>query len=225
MKFIVLILSILLVSLSYILFRYFTNTTTILMPTTSLKNSNVPIPVKNITYSSRYALGIWVYVNSWDSNNTKLIFTLPGKINLYLDAMKPTLKLDFFINGNNGIAKTVPITNSFPLQKWVYITISVDNTFIDLYLDGKLLKSVKLDGIQSDATEENIYLGGIPAVKSDIVISRFFMWSNPLSLSQVWNEYLKGNGSTSSLFKFMTKYGVNINLMKDNVNTATYKLF
>jgi Concanavalin A-like lectin/glucanases superfamily len=225
MKLIVIVLGLLVVSLSYILFRYFTNTAVVLVSTSSLKAKNPPIPVKNITSSSRYALGIWVYVNSWDSNNEKTIYTLPGKIVLYLDQMKPSLKMNFFMNGNNGIAKTVTVTNNFPLQKWVYVTVSVDNSFVDLYLDGKLIKSIKLEGIQSNATEENIYLGGNPVTPSDIVVSKFYKWSNPLSLSDVWNEYLTGNGSTSAFYKVMTRYGVNINLMKNNVSTGTYKLF
>lgn len=225
MKVIVIVLSILVVSLSYILFRYFTNKSSTIVSTSSLKSGNLAIPVSNISSSSRYALGIWVYVNSWDSNKTKTIFTLPGKVSLYLDAMKPTLNVDFYVNGNNGNAKTITVSENFPLQKWVYITISVDNSFVDLYLDGKMVKSVKLDGIQSNAKETIMYLGGNPASLSDIVIAKFFKWTNPLSLSEVWNEYMKGNGSTSAFYRMMTAYGVNVNLMKDNINTATYKLF
>jgi hypothetical protein len=33
------------------------------------------------------------------------------------------------------------ITDNFPLQKWVYIIISVDNQYVDAYLDGKLIQS------------------------------------------------------------------------------------
>jgi hypothetical protein len=223
MKLIVIVLSILVVSLSYILFRFFNNKSTTIISTSSLKTSNSAIPVSNISSSSRYALGIWVYVNSWDSNKIKTIFSLPGKVSLYLDAMKPTLKVDF--NGINGDTKSISITENFPLQKWVYITISVDNSFVDLYLDGKMVKSIKLEGIQSNAKESVMYLGGNPASLSDIVVAKFFKWSNPLSLSDVWSEYLKGNGSPTALYKAMTAYGVNVNLMKDNINTATYKLF
>jgi uncharacterized protein YjiK len=225
MKLIVVVLIILVVSLSYILFRYFNNKSTTIVATSSLKTSNLAIPVSNISSSSRYALGIWVYVNSWDSNKIKTIFSLPGKVALYLDAMKPSLKVDFNINGNNGDTKTISITENFPLQKWVYITISVDNSFVDLYLDGKMVKSIKLEGIQSNAKEAVMYLGGNPASLADIVVAKFFKWSNPLSLSDVWSEYLKGNGSTSAIYRMMTAYGVNVNLMKDNINTATYKLF
>jgi len=42
---------------------------------------------------------------------------------------------------NNGSA--ILITNNYPIQKWCYIVISVDNNFIDCYLDGKLVLSQK----------------------------------------------------------------------------------
>ena len=43
-----------------------------------------------------------------------------------------------------------------------------DNSFADLYIDGKMVKSAKLDGIQSDATDAKIYLGGNQASLNDI---------------------------------------------------------
>lgn len=225
MKIIVIVLSIIVVMLSYILFRYFSNNSATLVTMSSLKTSNLAIPVTNLASSTRYALGIWVYVNSWDSNKVKTIFSMPGKVVLYLDPMKPTLNVDFYVNSNRDKPTTISFTDNFPLQKWVYVTISVDNTFIDLYLDGKMIKSSKLDGIQSNATEGIIYLGGNPASLTDIVVTKFFKWSNPLSLSDVWNEYLKGNGRTNAFYKLLSSYGLNVNLMKDNVKTATYKLF
>ena len=45
-------------------------------------------------------------------------------------------------------------------QKWTYITVSVDNSYVDSYLDGKLVKSIKIEGLQSSHTDANVYLGG-----------------------------------------------------------------
>ena len=97
--------------------------------------------------------------------------------------------------------------------------------FVDMYIDGKLIKSMKLDGIQCDAKETNLYLGGNPATLSDIVVARFFIWSNPLSISDVWNEYLRVNGSSNAFHRMMSSYGVNINLLIDNIKTASIRLF
>ena len=41
-------------------------------------------------------------------------------------------------------SNTIEVVNNFPLQKWVYILISYDNNICDIYLDGKMVKSVQL---------------------------------------------------------------------------------
>ena len=224
MKTIVIVLGILVIALLYVLLRYYGGNSSKLISITSLMTGNAAIPVSNMSSSTRYALGIWVYVNSWDTNKIKTIYSLPGKVVLYLDSMRPAMNVDFYIKGNVN-PSTICITENFPLQKWVYVTVSVDNSFADLYIDGKMIKSTKLEGIQSDATESNLYLGGSPASLNDIVVARFVKWTNPLSLSEVWNEYLKGNGSSNAFYKMMSSYGININILKDNVKTSTYKLF
>jgi hypothetical protein len=38
----------------------------------------------------------------------------------------------------------IVVTNNFPIQKWVHIGIVIDNKIMDVYLDGKMVKSVKL---------------------------------------------------------------------------------
>lgn len=225
MKLIVIVLGIVVVVLSYILLRYFSDGPTKLMSVTSLKTGNTKIPVTNITSSTRYAFGVWIYINSWDTTNTKTIFSMPGKIKLYLGNMKPTLYVNINLKGKSDSQTAIPITENFPLQKWVYVTISVDNSFVDMYIDGKLIKSTKLDGIQIDAKESNVYLGGNPAILNDIIVAKFFKWTTPLSISDVWSEYNKGNGGSNAFYKALSSYGVNVNLLKDDVNTATFRLF
>lgn len=225
MKLVIVILVIIVVILSYVLIRFYSGGPSNLVTITSLKSSNSIIPVSNMSSSTRYALGIWVYVNSWDSNKVKTIYLMPGKVSLYLDPMRPILYADFFMKGNNDKPTTISLSDNFPLQKWVYVTISVDNSFVDLYLDGKLIKSIKLDGIQCDATESKMYLGGNPASLNDIVVARFLKWDNPLSLSEVWYQYMRGNGSSSGFNRIMSSYGITVNLLKDNVQKGTLKLF
>ena len=225
MKTIVIVLGILVITLLYVLLRYYSgNGSSKLVAMTSLKTGNAAIPVSNLSSSTRYALGIWVYVNSWDTNKKKTIYSMPGKVALYLDSMRPVMNVKFYMKGNAKPTKIV-ITENFPLQKWVYVTVSVDNSFADLYIDGKMVKSAKLDGIQCDATEAKIYLGGKPASMNDIVVAKFLKWGNPLSLSEVWNEYIKGNGSSSAFYRMMSSYGVNVNVLKDNIKTSTYRIF
>ena len=103
-------------------------------------NDNISaISVTNNPTSSRYAYGLWIYVNSWDNNENKTIYIRDENIKLYLDTDSPTLKCDITMTDDE--VQSFEITDNFPLQKWVYIIISVDNQYIDCYLDGKLVRS------------------------------------------------------------------------------------
>ena len=60
----------------------------------------------------------------------------------------------YSINPNRHYEQIYDITNNFPLQKWTCILVSVDNKIIDVYLDGKLVKSIEnKTTINSDASQ------------------------------------------------------------------------
>ena len=216
----IIILIVSLIFLLFILLKYFSNNSTKLVKQSSLLTSNAVIPVTSSPSSTRYAFGIWVYVKSWN-NNVKTIFEFPGKMKLYLDASAPTLCVS--IETNVGSPTVMKLTQNFPLQKWTYITISVDNSYIDAYLDGKLVKSIKIEGIQSDYTEANVYLGGKVNTPSDIQVSNFLRWANALTPQDVWKEFVKGNGG-SWMKTVFSQYGLDLNLKKDTSIAATLNL-
>lgn len=224
----VIILGIAVVFLVFILYEYFTSKSTILAKETSLLTSSTSIPITSNASATRYALGIWIYVNSWSmKSGPKMIYNLPGKISLYLDANSPTLFTD--IGMTSGTPTTITVTQNFPIQKWTYVTISVDNSFIDCYIDGKLIKSTQLTGTQSSLTEITkplIYLGGnsIPYSGNDITIAGFYRWTNPLVPADVWSKYMKGNGG-NSITSMFNNYGLNVSLLKNNVTASTYSVF
>ena len=140
MNLIIIVLSVSVIFLLFILLKYFSNNSTKLVKQSSLLTSNAVIPVTLNPSATRYAFGIWVYVKSWN-NNIKTIFEFPGKIKIYLDASTPTLSVS--INTTVGNPTVVKLTQNFPLQKWTYVTVSVDNSYIDSYIDGKLVKDRK----------------------------------------------------------------------------------
>ena len=151
---IIIILGVMVIFLSFILLYFFNNSPTKLASFSSLSAGNVIVPIKDSESpsTSRYTFGIWVYVNSWTINNrNKTLFEFPGIVSLYLDTNKPILKAKFATGDN------IEITQNFAIQKWCYITISVDNSYVDFYIDGKLLKSIKLSSRQTTFTDQNIY--------------------------------------------------------------------
>ena len=115
------------------------------------------------------------------------------------------------------------ITDNFPIQKWTYVSVVVDNFFVDMYLDGKMVKSVKMNCMQSmpSITNTSVYLGGNPTVMNDIMITKMIRWSYVLSPQDVWKNYMSGNGVSTML----TSYGANLDILRNNSLQNTIKLF
>lgn len=152
MNSLIIILGIVIVFFIYLLFKYLTNTATTVSPSADFTKAVPSITGDSLTSATNlsYAYGIWLYVQNWDPNAKKTIFSRRDNIKLYLDDNSPTLKCDIVLADNTK--KTVTITTNFQLQKWVYIIISVDNQFVDCYLDGKLVISQQVMKLQQSGT-------------------------------------------------------------------------
>jgi hypothetical protein len=227
MNAVAIILGIVIIVLVFILYRYFTTTASKLTPTSSI-NLNLDQAANAITKidsptNNQYAYGIWVYVNSWNSSQPKTIFFHEGAIKVYLDKTNPILNVDV-IGPDGKSATTTSITNNFPIQKWVFIIVSMDTQFLDVYLDGKLIKSVKIININQPPSTPKIDLGNSsPFNPFDAIITNFYRWTTPMDPGTAWNYYMKGNGQGGVLGS-ASAYGVKMQVLQNNVETATYQL-
>jgi hypothetical protein len=243
MNYIIVALSvIIIVSLFYVVFKsYFSNVST-LTQQTSLADINKPVPEVVATNlqkpdATRYAYGVWIYVNTLTAGANpprSVIFSRDKDIVVYLDQSTSTLyavlnhKPAGISNANGSItvlndimldtSTKIAITNNFPLQKWVYLTISIDNTVADCYLDGKLIKSVKITQVAPDKISNIKFGSGI-----DAYIAQFQRWTNPLDPQSAWNAYVAGSGS--SLAGADSNYNVALSVLKDNVITSKLTLY
>jgi hypothetical protein len=215
------ILGVIVIILVYVLYVFYVKKNSVIVKTASLKGSNTPITALSAPQSTRYAYGIWVYINTWNTGGTKTIFSRSNNINLYLDQTKPILYCK--ITQNPDIEKPITITDNFPIQKWVYVIISSDDRIIDCYLDGKLVNSNKLTNsaaTPASSSSSPVVLGS----GFDAYVAGFTSWSGPIGPQEAWNSYLSGNGG-SSLTQMFTSYGVDVSIMKDNVEQSKFALF
>tara|TARA_B110000285_G_scaffold41791_1_gene46019 strand:- start:1479 stop:2216 length:738 start_codon:yes stop_codon:yes gene_type:complete len=241
---IAIILAIVVILLFYILYRFFMLKSTELSSTASLLDSNPSIPIVNKPTSTRYSYGIWIYVNSWDSSIEKTIFERKNNIKLYFSATAPVLKCDITMNNGSTTASstTLEITDNFPLQKWVHIVTSVDNQYLDAYLDGKLVKSGRLYTESVKAVAATSTVTAVTAVAEstpktpgdepivigsgttyDAYIAKFNHWALPLDPQTVWSTYSEGNGQ-SGMNNYISSYGIDLSILKDNVEQSKYSL-
>lgn len=247
MNTVAIVLGIIIVILLYVLYDYFMNkASTLQVNSVHLKTVPPPIPGSSITSptSTRYAYGLWVYVNSWNVGQHTLL-ERPGNFKIYLDVNTPTLKCDITMtDGATDSIRTLQITDNFPLQKWTQIIISVDNQYVDAYLDGKLLSSQRMytsspsvtmpkpppDTINSGATNVGaIFIGNsnIPGnasyVPFDTLIANIKRWDkSPVNPEDAWSSYMRGNGQSSTT---LGSWGADLTIFKNNIQNSNYRLF
>jgi len=213
---VVIFLGIVVVLLLWYLYTYYLSATSLSNGQVNLNNGTVTVSAKNLANpgSANFSYGVWVYVNSWNNQVTKTIISR-GDFNITLDASKPTLKCQLPTAGKD----TVTITNSFPIQKWVYIVVSVDGTTMDAYLDGKLVLSKQLTGPIVSNTTTDLLLGD-KNNNPDIYLTKVNWWPTAMNPQLAWNYYLQGNGLPSS-----SNYNVKLEVLQDNVQQKQFTLF
>ena len=232
---ITIILIVAILVLLYVLYAYYTDSSSELVQTASLLT---PVPaISDISgpKNTRYAHSVWIYVNTWDNNTDKVIFSRADNLKLYLDKTSPVLKLDVTMNNNttdNPSTETMIITNNFPLQKWVNVMISMDNQFADAYIDGKLVRSqrffkkIENNGsaipIVPPGKEVSLYLGNQNG-NFDAYATQFRRWTTPIDPETAWDVYMKGNGS-SKMASALNDIGIDLSILQNNEEIKKFSL-
>jgi hypothetical protein len=257
MNSLVIILGIVIIFLIYLLVVFLMSTSATINNSADFTKVIPAITGNNLASATNvsYAYGIWLYVQNWDPSAQKTILYRPGNFKLYLDKQSPTLYCDVTLSDNTSSIpsiKTVMITNTFPLQKWVCIVLSVDNQYLDCYLDGKLvlsyqiMKSVTTSGGSNtviapmqpvDSTTAPLYLGnsGNPVGGTFTAGTNgnsgsgwsanallVTRWTIPVDPQTAWNWYMKGNGQ-STMGGMFGNYNVNYTILKDNIAIVNNK--
>ena len=225
MNYTLIVLGIVVAILIYVLYLYFSDDSQEVTDYHDLSESAMIIQQKDLKNqnSARYAYGIWVYVNSWNSTAEKVIFRRQSEggpadsLKVSLNEQSPTLKVTLRDTGGNPYE--VFVTNNFPIQKWVYLVVSVDSTLVDTYLDGKLVKSHQ---VTPNTGSTLTVPGGILTSDSQFnaYAARFKRWTHPINPQTVYDEYMKGNGQGSMI----GAYGVDVSILKDNIEERKFSL-
>jgi hypothetical protein len=211
--------------------NYFTGTTSVAKEQDMTKSiAAITADQLSVPDAERYSYGLWIYVNAWpktlNSSGVVIptpIFTRVNDMELNLTGTTGTLGLYVYKGQKNGTTvstKEITITNNFPLQKWTYITISKDNTTVDLYLDGKLVKSVAISTTHKPDKTSPINFGLVK--DGSAFMAKFTRRPRVADPQSVWNDYMGGSGTGSA---GNGKMNVNLSLLKDNVETSKFAIW
>jgi hypothetical protein len=217
MELIPIILAIIAITLFYFLYSYYSVKPVSLSATADLSKSNPTIEINSS--HSRYAYGIWVYVNNFPATN-KTLFKRNNNIELTFNGRSTlTCKL----STTHVDVVSVDITDNFPIQKWTHIAVNVDNSYTDCYIDGKLVKSKNMSDANGPPLRSVKTNGVILGSSIDAHIAKFQYWDHIVNPEDVWSEYMAGNGQ-SQIMKSLSSYGADITILKDGIKLNEFAI-
>jgi len=206
---------------------------------TSLATNGSDVPSSNFAYS------VWFYVNNWNYRygEPKVIFGRMGAISgqgtgsvpgisgmdpcpaVVLGAVENNIAISLgcypgadqqpTTPGGNTVVHTCGVGN-IPIQKWVNLIISVYGRSMDVYVDGKLVRTCLLPGIASVNNNANIHvtpLGGFEGWTSKL---QYF--PDSINPQDAWNIYTRGYSSWSSMFN---AYQIEVSLVENGTTQST----
>jgi hypothetical protein len=214
MKILTLILLIIIVIMLYIgLVYYFTPKTTI-TKRIYLANGVPDVPLSDLPSigAAKYSYEFWIYVNH-SFPRGDLVFRIADNKTFEKS------NIQFITMGNSArltVGETnIEITDKFPLQRWQYVIINVDNNLVEIYLDGKLFRSIKTPiSIPTPNANSQLMFG-----TGDIYLSSFNRNLFTIDQTTAFKNYMNGNNGLR-----LTNYGVSFDLLKNSDVAYNYPL-
>ncbi len=218
----------------YIIWGYFFTTTQVLM---SFQKADVVTTVRGNTIAESgrnvYSFSLWTYIDDWGqhygqyknilevSNNTSPDQRMGNSSTVFKLAFDKT-RNDLLIYVSSIDDRTDPdkpptcsITN-FPLQSWVNIGISVYGRAVDVYIDGKLVKTCSIPHVAALINKsDNIFIGGSPGFSG--FIASVIYTPNQISPQDAWDNYSRGySNATFGFGNIFQRYKMQLAFLKDN---------
>jgi hypothetical protein len=209
--------------LLYVIFKALTTTYTSLGMMqkwgneTTLTGSNLPN-----SFKANSAISMWFYIKNW-MQSTKIIQFNYGSETLFQVQFKNAQEntIQIFPRSNQSVIAEVCEVTEFPLQKWVNLIISFNGSAMDVYVDGKLVKSCVVNQGSKLANTDQIILGDELKKDNDIgFITNVKLKAAPIAPQEAWDIYSQGFGG-SPWSDLLNKYKVKLSFIVDNQEQAS----
>jgi hypothetical protein len=116
----------------------------------------------------------------------------------------------------NSLVSTCEVSN-IPIQKWVNLIVSVYGRTLDVYIDGKLVKTCLLPGIAK--VDPNADLLITPNGGFNGWTSRTQYWATPMNPDEAWSIYSKSFKSNNVMSMIFPNYSVKVSVINNNNNS------
>lgn len=236
MNYTLIIIGFILIVAIYMLYQYFTNSTLTsgvvkLDKVTTYTYDQLQDPTSKI-----YSCSGWIFLTGGAGGfifKREAIAGTPKKINIGLYIDGTTLSLygggtPTPADPNSALLFT--ITNQIPLQKWVYIVINVNGDLVEVYVNGKIVKTVKLNSGTLTTGDHFSPTASLIVGDGNIkgYLTQFIMVTRLIDAVTVWKNYLNGNTSNGiggQILSYFMPYNINMAVSKDDVVQRQFSIF
>lgn len=186
---------------------------------------------------SSYAHAFWILVNTMDNNkdapNRNILIKSDGnnatEFQVYLEKFSNNLVIETTTKSQSEETEetetmTCKVTN-IPLQKWVSVVLSVQDRALDVYIDGKLVRTCvsknELNLISKPVLDVTTYKNGTALGDGGFsgYINKLEYYNSALTPNEAYSIYRKGPGSS----KFNMNYNVKLSLLKNDDELKSYQ--
>lgn len=177
--------------------------------------------------ASNFTYSIWFNIDDWNVRygDKKIIFgrmttdsnSLQPCPSVYLAETQNNIVIDMTMNDASSTVKSYSVEN-IPIQKWVFLMISVYGRTLDVYIDGKLVRTFVLPSVPKINVNADVYVtpnGGFSGWTT-----RFQYTSDATNPQTAWDMYKKGYGG-SLLGELFGKYSVKLSLLENDKESSS----
>jgi hypothetical protein len=193
--------------------------------------------------TSNFTYSIWFYIDEWNYRygEPKVLFgrMASGTSNepcpvVTFGAMQNDMSISLLVypgssssqadsaqSSSPSMVHTCSVAN-VPIQKWTNLLISAYGRTLDVYLDGKLVRTCVLPGVAKIDAIAPVYItpnGGFSGWTS-----RFQYWADATDPQTAWNVYRKGYGGGMLSNAFSRRYGLKVAVTKGDQEYSSFAI-
>ena len=179
--------------------------------------------------ASNYAYSTWLYVDDWSYRygEPKIVLgRLDADLNpspsIVLGAIENNIKIETTVyssaQSDKSSTRTCSVAN-IPIQKWVNIIVSLYGRTLDVYIDGKLVRTCVLPGVAKIANNAPVYitpLGGFSGYTANV-----HYYGDAINPQQAYNIYRGGYGGMGI---GNLPYSVKVEFLKDGTEQGSIEI-
>jgi hypothetical protein len=188
--------------------------------------------------TSNFTYSIWIYIDDWSYRygQEKVILeridnekNICPKISLGAFQNNLDVAINTYPNSTDSainVSSTATQTHNcqvknIPIQSWVHVLVSVNGRTLDIYIDGKLVRTCVMPGVVKVPDTSNVLItpdGGFSGSTSTIKYL-----ANSTNPQDAWNMYKDGY-SMGFMGQLFDKYKIKLSYLKDNKEQASIQI-